>query len=362
MPDLSITLASATLLQALAFAAVLLVGRDRGDLSVRLLVTLMLVVAIEKTDQLFLASGAVFDHPRWAMIGNVFGALLAPLVYLHLKVRTQSPKSLEAGDILIALPFVVVAIYVLGTYHILPFDEKLNAFRDGSILTPMNRYVLPIVGDLVTVGFLVAAMLRLARHDAAVFRTFSLVEDRLFQGVRTTLLIMAGLVLVHFLWTLTRIPGIGVSLNLGHFLLVNALGMSGIRSAKPAMRITQPPTVQTSPDRVAQDDALESLDAVMRDAEPFLDPDLTLDQLARAARIKPRLVSEALNRGRGENFYTYVNQWRIAAARKSLLDAPTRSVLDIALECGFNSKSAFNTAFKRITLATPSAWRRQQKS
>lgn len=353
----------ASLLQALVFAAIFLAGRRRGEVADRLLVALMLAVAIEKADQIFLMSGAVLEHPRLAMIGNTFGALIAPLTYLHLKARTQVEARLVWSDGIAVLPFAVLAIYVLGTYHLLPLDEKIAAFRDGTILTPMNRFVLPIVGDLVGIGFLVAALRRLARHDAAIFHAFSDVEDRLFHGVRIILLIMAGIVVAHFVWTLTQTTGWSVGLSLGQFALVNALGLSLVaRRAEPvgeSAYAPQSPLVTDSDEVAAQ---LERIDDAMRQKALYLDPDLTLAQLARAGRLKPRPVSEALNRGRGENFYTYVNRWRIDEAKRRLLADPDRSVLDIALECGFNSKSAFNTAFKRIALVTPSAWRRSQAS
>ena len=353
----------ATLLQALLFAAVFLAGRRRGEVADRLLVVLMLAVVIEKADQIFLMSGSVLDHPRLAMIGNTFGALIAPLTYLHLKARTQIQPRLVWSDSLAVLPFAVLVIYVLGTYHLLPLDEKIAAFRDGTILTPMNRLVLPIVGDLVGIAFLVAALRRLARHDAAIFHAFSDVEDRLFHGVRIILLIMAGIVVAHFVWTLTQTPGWGVGLSLGQFALVNALGLSLFaRRAEPVGEAAYEAGTSVSADSREIAAQLERIDDAMRQQSLYLDPDLTLARLARAGRLKPRAVSEALNGGRGENFYTYVNRWRIEEAKRCLLADPDRSVLEIALACGFNSKSAFNTAFKRLALMTPSAWRRSQAS
>lgn len=363
MFDFYAVLTWATLLQALLFTTVFLVGRRRGEVADRLLMALMLAVAIEKADQLFLMSGAVLQHPRLAMIGNTFGALIAPLTYLHLKARTQIGARLVWSDSVAVLPFAVLAIYVLGTYHLLPLDEKVAAFRDGSILNPMNRLVLPIVGDLVGIGFLVAAMRRLARHDAAIFHAFSDVEDRLFYGVRVILVMMAGVVVAHFVWTLTQTTGWGVGLTLGQFALVNALGLSAVaRRAEPVgeSAYSRESAIRADPQEVTAQ--LERIDDAMRQQALYLDPDLTLAQLARAGRLKPRPVSEALNHGRGENFYTYVNRWRIDEAKQRLLADPGRSVLEIALECGFNSKSAFNTAFKRIALVTPSAWRRSQPS
>jgi len=55
-----------------------------------------------------------------------------------------------------------------------------------------------------------------------------------------------------------------------------------------------------------------------------------------------------------------VNSLRIIEAKKLLLKQPTFAVIDVAMSCGFNSKSTFNSAFKRNTDSTPSSFRQQQ--
>jgi len=70
-------------------------------------------------------------------------------------------------------------------------------------------------------------------------------------------------------------------------------------------------------------------------------------------------VSQALNQGLGRNFFEFVNGFRIAEAERLLADSgERRTILDIALACGFGSKSTFNAVFKRMTGVTPSEYRR----
>lgn len=98
------------------------------------------------------------------------------------------------------------------------------------------------------------------------------------------------------------------------------------------------------------------LDQVMADTRLWAEPALSLKDLADAAGMKPGYVSQALNQLRGVSFFDYVNGWRIDAACR-LLAETDMNVLDVALAVGFNAKSTFNTAFRRLCGVTPSAWR-----
>lgn len=101
---------------------------------------------------------------------------------------------------------------------------------------------------------------------------------------------------------------------------------------------------------------LARLDQIMADNRLWAEPMLSLKDLAEAAGTKPGYVSQALNQRRGVSFFDYVNGWRIDAACRMLAETDM-NVLDIALAVGFNAKSTFNAAFRRLRGVTPSAWR-----
>lgn len=90
----------------------------------------------------------------------------------------------------------------------------------------------------------------------------------------------------------------------------------------------------------------------------FQDNLLSLRSLSRQINEKPHLVSQVINQEYNSNFYQLINKHRIQRARKLLLEEPTRTVLDIAYSVGFNSKSTFNTAFRKYTAMTPRAFRK----
>lgn len=108
-----------------------------------------------------------------------------------------------------------------------------------------------------------------------------------------------------------------------------------------------------------QDDAriLDAVAALMREKQPFRDPDLTLNRLARQAGIPARQISAAINRVQGRSVSQMVNEYRIAEARR-LLRETDLAVTQVMLESGFQTKSNFNREFLRATGMTPSDWRK----
>ncbi len=99
---------------------------------------------------------------------------------------------------------------------------------------------------------------------------------------------------------------------------------------------------------------LERLDTYMREARPWLNPDLTLLTLARKLGVPTKTLSSAVNVGRGENVARYVNRHRVEHAC-TLLRAG-QAVTSALYESGFNTKSNFHREFQRIRAMTPSEW------
>ncbi|WP_254424234.1 helix-turn-helix domain-containing protein [Thalassospira marina] len=106
--------------------------------------------------------------------------------------------------------------------------------------------------------------------------------------------------------------------------------------------------------------ATRRLQVIHSQGELLHDPMISLPKLARAVGISPNQLSYVLNHHVGQNFFDFVNSARVAEARRLLLREPDRPILDVALEVGFNSKSTFNLAFKKITGETPSSLRRKE--
>lgn len=135
----------------------------------------------------------------------------------------------------------------------------------------------------------------------------------------------------------------------GTLLVLGGLGLSQSLGASTA----------ESGEELAQGDEADAallarLEALMAGRRPYLEPELSLSQLARRLGVPAKALSGAVNRAGGENVSRYINAHRIAHACAEL--AAGKPVTEAMLAAGFNTKSNFNREFLRVKGCAPSAW------
>lgn len=99
------------------------------------------------------------------------------------------------------------------------------------------------------------------------------------------------------------------------------------------------------------------LEKIMQAQKPYLDSELNLIKLSELLAVSTHHLSYVINTGFQKNFFQYINEFRIDHARKLLKEKQKLSILGIAYESGFNSKTSFNTTFKKLTNQTPSEFK-----
>jgi AraC-like DNA-binding protein len=104
----------------------------------------------------------------------------------------------------------------------------------------------------------------------------------------------------------------------------------------------------------------DKLETILQEQQVYLNPELSLNNLSELLGIPAYQVSEIINRHYELSFFDLINQFRVNEVKKRLADPAHShfSVLAISMDCGFNSKSSFNNAFKKITGTTPSEYRK----
>lgn len=105
---------------------------------------------------------------------------------------------------------------------------------------------------------------------------------------------------------------------------------------------------------------IKRLYEVMEDEQPYLDPDLTIADLSKLCGLPSGQISAAINKGLDKNFYDFINEYRVKEfiQRIDEKEYAQLSLLGLAYDCGFRSKSTFNAFFKRYTGRTPSHFKK----
>lgn len=104
---------------------------------------------------------------------------------------------------------------------------------------------------------------------------------------------------------------------------------------------------------------LVHLESIMQQEELYKNPNLKLPEVAAKLKMLPHRLSQLLNDNLGKSFPSFINEYRINAAQKMIVSNGNYSLEAIGYECGFNSKSTFYTAFKKVTGMTPAQFKQE---
>lgn len=116
--------------------------------------------------------------------------------------------------------------------------------------------------------------------------------------------------------------------------------------------------INLTPDQIAHH--RERIESVMIDQKPYLDSDFSLTSLSEFTSIPKHLLSRFFSESLSQSFSDFTNQYRIDRAKELLLDPKFKNhkIAVIAYECGFNSLSSFNAAFRKLASTSPSEFRK----
>lgn len=106
------------------------------------------------------------------------------------------------------------------------------------------------------------------------------------------------------------------------------------------------------------DELMEKMECLMNQVTPYRRTNLTLKTLANLLNVEPKRLSYHFHTHMKTNFSSYVNEWRLRSVCDDLIKKTDHSILDIALDNGFNSKSSFNTLFFKAYGMTPREFRK----
>jgi AraC-like DNA-binding protein len=343
------------------FAALRLLRRGRGGAKAdRLLALLVLLFTAN------VAHGAIDPHARLEV-----SLLLEPLQFLlplgvawHLRAL-RGKRILEPPDILY---FILALAFVFASYA-----PGLLAPRLPSGV-PIFSLVMWLAISVSSIFLLIPIARDLHRYRTELEGRFSNLEGLDPGWLRGLLILTGGLFAVYVLVAVILIHapiGFGFRPLLAALMssLTLYLSWKGLDSRSPsaiapgfghaseaAMAELEAPGEEENAGHAAR--ARELIAAIERE-RLFLEPELRLDDLARAAGTSRHKASEAINKGLGASFFDLVNGYRVEEFKRLCVDEARRSdkIMTLALESGFNSKPSFNLVFKKMTGMTPSQYR-----
>jgi len=331
--------------------------------------------------------GIFIKHPHLLKIIPNLLLIVSPLLYLYIKYLLSEIKRVRSIDLVHAIPYVVYTLFLIP-FYIKSGPEKLELASNKdlylSILDIIASEIISIQGLLYS--FL--AFKRLRKYD-------TIIEDYQSTVYKTPIKVLKiGTILVFLAWVLGGISihleyiELHPNINLFRYvylILVLVIYIISYMSLKtpeifklqegkfgiPALikftdgKNSLDDDNDEDDDKVADgnqdketDFLLEKLEVYMIEEKPYLNPELSLQELASRLEMGRNQLSALINQNHQMNFFEFVNLYRVNEV-KALMELPENQklkLISIAYDAGFNSKSSFNRIFKNQTQMTPSEY------
>ncbi|WP_049723295.1 helix-turn-helix domain-containing protein [Gilvimarinus polysaccharolyticus] len=154
---------------------------------------------------------------------------------------------------------------------------------------------------------------------------------------------------------------LGISENYFIFILINGLFTYSLAYAHSVQTTKPAETIKVPIDDRPDESAIQKVKSGMADQKLFLEQNLNIEEFSTRIDLPVRDVSGVINKHFGTNFFEFMNSYRVNEAKRLLADPSLKdmTILDILLQAGFNSKSAFHRFFKRLVGMSPSEYRKQ---
>lgn len=342
-------------------------GKSRSN---RLLAFFFLLLAINLADGLLVYYGFYENHPALAHLEDGFVFLIGPVLYFYTRSVVYRRFEWKARDLLHLLPFITFTIGFQIYYHLQ--NPEYQATIQSAIQQqklPVGFYYSIVVIYAHVVSYLYSAYREIIFYRRQLPQRFSELQKRNLDWLMFMILSVAVMVVISFVYSLLPLATQAL-LHLGLIIVmafifgfVNTIVWKALKQPLIFSGVEEETendnnvALFTEAERTEYDRRVQE---VMKSEHAYLNSDLTLDELAERTGIPSRKLSQFINEHYRQNFFDFVNSFRIEEAKRILSSSkdPRLTVLEVMYQSGFNSKSSFNALFKKKTGVTPSEFRK----
>ncbi|MDW3650580.1 MAG: AraC family transcriptional regulator [Bacteroidia bacterium] len=363
MKDIWFVIFSIGLSQGIFLICALLLLKGKRKLSVYLLLVFLLCV-ISLVFSEWLKTQFPIDEVLFTFRnGETIPLLIGPIIWFYVLSVLKADFRLEIRHSLHFLPFFLFFLYFLPFY--ISTDEYKLAYVQS-----LNQKSIPL--DLALFSWFKGLHTLIYILISILFLRKKLSQKRLRdQWFNSRLMIsllglqMLGILSIYAIVVAEYIsPDIQIEsdkigalvISTSFFIFAFAIILFP-KTLLPEAKTSRNKYEHSTLNQDEKERILRKLQKKLRDEKQYLNPNLSLAELAHKLEINSNQLSQVINELLGKNFYQLINEYRVEEVKRNIL-SQEKTLLGIALESGFNSKSAFNRIFKEITGSTPSAYKK----
>jgi len=332
--------------------------------------------------------GAYSTYPWLAGWGSCLPLLFGPFIYLYTQSVLKKDFVVTAKSWKHFLPFII--LFLATEIYILVQTHRAQETLLSNVVQHHIPKSVSIVSTLIFLQFLwyiIASLKLISSHKKIASEHFSNKKQTDVSWLSSTILFFLLIIVVTIVNGLLAQTSLATYFLVGFNVIILAMLVFVITALLKALQkpyffsfsegevsneespsfvhpnnTDSEKNVQERPSHEKEKIVQEAL-LYMQSNKPYLEPELTLEQLASKLSLKPRILSQAINEILGQNFYDFINRYRIEEASRLLTNPRDEkiTILEVLYEVGFNSKSSFNTLFKKYTGLTPTEFRKKQE-
>jgi len=337
----------------------LLLSKKNKSGADQILTVWMFVILVHLFTFFLYFTGKIVDVPLMLGVEQPLPLFHGVLLFIYVSLLTKQVPGNRKLLILHFLPIVVTYAFLFD-FFALPVDQKLQIYRNhgaGYEWFLMVRWYMMAFFGLFYVSWS-AVLLR--RHEVRVRNQFSDVEKIDLRWLR---MLTYGLGVIWLLVIIFRSDPLTFS---GVVVFVFLIGFFGVRQGEIfGHGMSQPESDEEKkkyPKSGLTEEAAtklhQALMQLMTESAIYKKAELSIDDLSAKLGVHPNYLSQVINQRENKNFYDFVNTYRIEEFKR-LIAMPRNqhlTLISVAFDCGFNSKSSFNRYFKKATGQTPSEY------
>jgi AraC-like DNA-binding protein len=356
------------------FLAVLILtkkGRNRAD---TILGIWMIITGLHLFGYYSFVSEIIYIYPFLMWMNLPYAFVHGPMLYLYTEALTN-PERFKSKTWLLHFVLPVLMVLTLLPIMLMPENERIMLYRNngkGFEDFLILDWTIPL--SISGIIYIVITNILLYKHKKRILNQFSNQEKInlnwlrfLFYGMGVTWMIiifggsdklifsMSSIFLIFIGYF--GIKQVGIFTDYPVELPENKLITAIINdSFESELRVDKKKYAKSGLNEDTANVLHQQLKNLMETERLFIEPELTLTDLAIRLDVHPNYLSQVINELEGVNFYDYINTLRVEEF-KSLVLLPQNqkyTLLALAYDCGFNSKTAFNRFFKKATDLSPS--------
>ena len=283
--------------------------------------------------------------------------LTGPLIYLYVNSFLKRRDILNVRISFHFLPFIGAVIFLLI------FDSSVDRFIIWESIIDLNTTLLILAHNLIYIVLSLLSLESTTLRFKGFYRSILISSNNRWLQVLLVGFIVIWIVNLNSfaIYMILQRPGwcayTASIYALTAFLFINTIMFFLL--LKPDVYYIIAKYKSNKLEEAVKLEYLQRLNSHMETHKTFLNPDITLETLAKEISVNPRILSQIINETYRKNFKGFILEYRIKESMKILADSKHSdlTILEVLYQVGFNSKSAFNNQFKLFTNLTPIEYR-----